>query len=306
MLETEINTHLDVLKTHLRSVTREGEAPKTNTPAPVVDSIDFLWKYFKHPKNRSKYPDKLSETKRILKIGAEQNMIGEFNIEKLKFQDENIQKSSSMVSDRSKKEKSQFRGVRLSVDLSQQGEHLDTSKPSMSLTSRDKEDILHTKVMEEMQNFQKNREAMTLNLAAKKKELGKSVDKAETLSTASAPVIEKEINGSTAGGHVASTLPMLSKKSVHQKQADPPAPPKPAAEQSLRRLLRLAHTKGKNSSARARPQHPPVPHSFYSMLDQSREHTRATSANRAAVSVDRVVKLRDRPQKGPFYDLLFR
>lgn len=305
MLESEINSYLEVLKGHLRTVMKEGESPKASVPSAVTDSIDFLCKFFKYPKNRIKYPEKLAETKRILRIGAEKGMIGDFNLEKLRYLDDNVRKSVSIASDRSRKEKGSSQGLKASNDISQQGDQLDISKPSISLTVKEKEEMLQNKVMEEMQKFQKNREAMTLALVSKKAEMAKSIEKAETISTASVPIIEKAINGPREGSVVGSTLPAINKTTSILKHGTEISTTKPGAEVALRKLLRNHQNRPKNSTARQRPHHIPVPHSFYSLLDQSREHSRSISANRSAQSADRGQKFKDRAQKGPSYDLLF-
>jgi hypothetical protein len=306
MLESEINSNLDVLKGHLRTVTKEGDVPKASVPAAVTDSIDFLCRYFKHPKNRLKYSDKLAETKRILRIGAERGMIGDFNIEKLKYLDDTSRRSVSIASERSKKDKGSNKGLKASTDISQQGDPLDYSKHSISMAAKEKEELLQNKVMEEMQNFQKNREAMTAALIAKRAEVAKSLEKGETLSTASVPVIEKAINSTKEGSHVHSTLPAINRNPASLRQGIEFSHSKPGAENALRTLLRKHERRPKNSTARQRPHHMPIPHSFYSLLDQSREHSRSTSAHRSALSADRPSNPKDRAQKGPSYDLLFK
>lgn len=296
VLETEINSHLDVLKVHLRTVTKDGDATKVTVSNSVKDSIEFLLKYFHSAKIRTKYPEKLAEAKQILRIGAENGLLEDFSLEKLGLLEDNLSRKSGSLN----------RGLKLSADSAHMGESLDQSKRSLSVTDREKEDTLQYKLMEEMNNIHKNREALTVSLLEKRIEAGKLNQKADTVSIASVPVIDKTINSRAGRSTVESTLPALNKKAAIIKQEADANSQKPVAQIALRKLLRLQNNRPKESTARQRPHHPPKPHSFYSLLDQSREHTRASSAHRSAMSADRPARSRDSAKRGPFYDLLFK
>lgn len=301
MIETEINTHLESIKDYLRTSTREGDKKGVPMKSSVTEGLEFLWQYFKHPKNRNKYPVRFAETKRLLKIGVDREMLGSFDAQKLSLLEQNMQRSQSMMSDRSKQGKTQAGQLKASTDTSQLTEIGEGSKISNNLQYRQKEESLLNKIQERLLKMDKSRE----KLAVKNNPATPSNDQPRRLSK---DQVSLKASRSLTVRETSEKQPKLPPISLHAQTAvtESSRHGKGPAEKTLRTLLRLGGARVEGARRRNPPK--PVPHSFFSLLDRSREQSveRAVSASRnRSPRSEAPVKTPVEALKGPQYSLLW-
>lgn len=301
MIETEINTHLESIKEHLRTTTRVGDNNPIPMKSAVTEGIDFLWQYFKHPKNRSNYPVKFSETKRVFTIGVDGNMLGGFDSQKLSQLENNIQRSQSIMSDRSKQGQSPTGNLNALTDTSQHTEVGEFSKLTQNRQYRQKEESLHNKIIERLRKMDKSRENMAakLDINVQNNSQALSSSKGRVSIKGSQSIVAREASLKVP------KLPPINNP-ANSTAAEPSKHIDDHASKTLRTLLRLRGSRVEGNRHRKAPK--PVPHSFFSLLDRSREQSveRSLSASRHRSSRSQAPEnTRKEAAKGPQYSLLF-